>query len=97
MLIAWLIMAAIVILSVLFVVRSVLQAANQPIKERPKSSFLAVREQEITNDLHAGRLTEEEANQLREDLVVESQYTEKQQFFLVKDVSVARWVFCDGY
>lgn len=92
MIIAWLVMAAITILSVLYVVRTLLKAANRPIKERHKSSFLTVREQEVANELQAGRLTEEEANQLREDLVVEAQYTDKQQFYLVKDIRVARWV-----
>lgn len=92
MMIAWLVMAAIAVLSVLYVMRALLGAANRPVKERDGERFIALREQEVAEELQAGRLTQDEANQLRDDLALEAQYIDKQQFYLIKDLNVTRWV-----
>ncbi|MBM6551283.1 hypothetical protein [Marinomonas ostreistagni] len=92
MMMAWLVMAAIAVLSVLYVMRALFGAANRPIKERDSERFIALREQEVAEELQAGRLTQDEANQLRDDLALEAQYIDKQQFYLIKDLNVTRWV-----
>lgn len=92
MITAWLIMAAILVLSLLYIMRYLLRRDSRSAQEHDASAFLAVREEEVAKELQDGRLSEDEAAQLRDDLASEAHYISKQKFYLVKDIDSARWV-----
>ncbi|CUB03048.1 c-type cytochrome biogenesis protein CcmI [Marinomonas fungiae] len=74
MMLAWIVMIAVTAISLLYVMRSILLQRGYQQQEDSGKSFLAIRKQEVAEELAAGRLTDNEAKQLNADIVSEAQY-----------------------
>lgn len=74
MMLAWIVMIAVTVVSLLYVVRSILRQRGYEQQEDAGQNFLAIRQQEVEEERVAGRLTVAEAEQLLEDIVSEAHY-----------------------
>ncbi len=92
MIVAWTLMAALIVLSVFYVMHYLVNKNNAG-HDETLTSFVSARRLEVKEDQGAGRLTEEEAQQLLQDVTSESHYVNQhQQRALTKDTQLARWV-----
>ncbi|ETX10866.1 hypothetical protein MUS1_12880 [Marinomonas ushuaiensis DSM 15871] len=92
MIIAYLIMCAMIVLSILYLYYSVAVRSGKRI-DANQQVFSNVRRAEITEEVEAGRLTSQESAQLLLDIEHESRLQPiKKSHFFHTDVELARWV-----
>lgn len=77
MIMAWLVMVAMTVVSLLYLVRYILRHPSKQSNEDAGKTFLAIRESEVEEERMAGRLTDNEAEQLKNDIVSEASYINK--------------------
>lgn len=92
MIIAYLIMCAMIVLSILYLYYSVTSDSGKRI-DTSQQNFSNVRQTEIAEELDAGRLTSQESTQLLLDIENEADLQSiKTPHFFNTDVQLARWV-----
>lgn len=92
MIIAYLIMSAMMVLSILYLYRSVILRAGKSV-DTNQQAFSNVRRTEVAEEVEAGRLTSQESAQLLVDIEHEASLPSiKESHFFHADVQLARWV-----
>lgn len=77
MMLAWIVMIAVAVISLLYLVRSILRQRSYEQQEDAGQNFLVIRQQEVEEERLAGRLTDAEAEQLHKDIVSEAHYIDQ--------------------